>query len=501
MNFDLIDIDSSAYETASQRTRSAASALESAVEELQSATARATGSAGHGGGDTFADNYEAQANSILTGTGAMISALYGASAMFTDSGAAHASYESASAGRPVALPGPTAAPTVALNAATSIRGGTGDVPKGWQMVENWITGVWPDADINRLNGLASAWSSFADAVESARSGQLADSMSELAGYKSPDISPAQSTIDQLSDHLNSLASAARSTASDVREYARKVGDVRHEIEQDLIELAATIAGGGILAAVLTPITMGASDLIDAGIDAAELSVTGWRISNTLREVVMLALRLCRTGVRFGWKVQELAEEGTGAGRVAAKAATTLSKGAVSGGLIWGPSASFAQYAMTGKVNVLQNEEAAVGGGAAGGLLEGVAGAGSEALANNAAKAAEKVPERSLDTAEDRLATDGTEREGSAPTTSESSLAPEGAGTSGTHSSNSWKPNAIKVTGGAIGKAASLAGGNYVSLYISKKLSGTSMLIESAGDVAKNKLVVVWPEPLDAHAAG
>jgi hypothetical protein len=501
VNFDLIDIDSSAYEPAAQRTRSAAQSLESAIEDLQSAAAGAAGSAGHGGGDAFADNYQTQANGVLAGAGTLVSALYGASARFTESGAAHTHYEAASAGHSTSLPAAAPSPIVMVPAVTSIHGGTGGVPKGWQMVEDWVTEAWPDADTGRLHSLASAWASFADAIETARAGQLADSTSELAGYQSPDLPGAQETISQLSDHLNTLASAARGIASDVREYANNVDDARHEVENELIELAATIAGGGILSAILTPITMGASDLIDAGIDAAELSATGWRISNTLREVVMIALRLCRSGVQFGWRMQEVAEDGSGIARVGAKALTMGAKGAVSGTLIWGPSASFAQYAMTGRVNVLQNEEAAAVGGGFGGALEGTIGSGASILAKNAAKTGEAAPSKALETDEMSPAANATDHEPSAPTAAGSVSGSERGSATGAHSSKDWKPNAIKVTGGALGKAASLAGGNFASLYISKKLSGTSMLIESAGDIAKDRLVVVWPEPTGAHVAG
>lgn len=500
MSYDIINIDTSVYSLSADRVRAAAQRLESATDKLLGVMNSASSSAGNGAGARFAAEYEPQAAAALESAGTLISSLYAVSARFIDSGNTHEHTERLAAGQGSNAASPAAAPVVMIPQPPSISGGTGSTPTGWHFVEYLVTELWPDADTGRLSALASAWHEFGDVLAAARAVEIADVMAPFSGYLSPEIPAAHAVIDQLSDDVNAAASFAHDIGTGISGFVSQVTRTHSEVIDDLNELLLTIAGGMALSLILTPVTMGISDAVDAGVDAAELSATAYRISTALRELG--SLKWFRGGAKVVRGLVDLASDrDAGLGRVAAKLAIGSVKGAYSGALIWAPSSMFAQQVVTGRVDVGRTELAGVAGGFAGGTLEsGLSGLG-EVWAEVGTQSTKAATQSAVPGLEEDVA--GTAKAASeAP---EVKTEPSQAGArhlaGPEHRAASWVTSAknTKIAGGELtGKAVGAVGGSATALAIQKKLSWQSLIKDAAGEFTEDKVVIVWPEALAAH---
>lgn len=505
MSYDVINIDTSAYFTASGNARAAAKKLEDAADKLLAAASAASNSAGHGAGDDFANDYEPQAAAALENVGGLISSLYAVSARFADSGNIHETAELRAAGRSPQAEAATPAPLVIVPDPASIRGGTGAKPVGWQIVEGMVTEVWPDADAGRLSALTSAWHDFGDAVSDARALHVADLMSAFGGYLSPELPTAQSVVSQLGNELNTLAGQAHDIGHSVTGFINRFQSTHKQIEDTLTELLITLGVGSAIGGALTVVTAGLSDFAAGAADVAEIGSAAWRISNILRD--LRVLKYFQNAVKAVKTIDELPKAfDNGAARIGTKAAVGLAKGVFQGGVVWGPSAMVAEKVVTGRVNVAETEEVALFGGAGAGLAEGVVSGGFEVWAESGVKAAAKAAGsgvesgaeessaaagRSLDADGQRMVEDVQRSAGSARHL---------AGSQHAETSKFANSREIKlVMGDRAGKLAGAAAGTATSLTIENKLNSTNFLLGSGGDLVRNKIVVIFPEIAGAHA--
>lgn len=164
----------------------------------------------------------------------------------------------------------------------SAEGGHGDVPAWWHTIQAYVQGeLWPNGHQDQLHNAAGAWREAGASLRAAAF--LANSATPyLSTQKSPEIPAAVTNCNQTHDAMNSAADGCGVAAKACDDYAAAIDAAHHNIIHEMEVLGATVAVTEVIAAVLIPLTVGASEAVSKVVDVSRLAATGARIAEIIR---------------------------------------------------------------------------------------------------------------------------------------------------------------------------------------------------------------------------
>jgi HNH/ENDO VII superfamily nuclease len=178
---------------------------------------------------------------------------------------------------------PGAKPMFPVPAIPSAEGGHGDVPGWWHTIEAYVEGeVWPNGHQDKLRKAADAWRAAARDLRSAADLANDGVIASIRVQKSPEFPSAVDNCTKMRDSLKSVAEGFDAAGKSCSDYAQAIDDAHSKILHEMAELGLTIAVTEIVAAVLIPFTVGASEGVSKVVDVARLAATGARIANIIR---------------------------------------------------------------------------------------------------------------------------------------------------------------------------------------------------------------------------
>jgi hypothetical protein len=265
-----------------------------AVTRLAVALGGASGMAGSDtGGDEFARQYDA-ASGPLVRAGADLGESMGKLANLLNTSLINhqgADYGARIAGPPIGeIDTGDSDPndyteTVSPATPASARGGTGNQPGWWHWIASHMEGlVWPDADTDRLRSTGQSWLDAADVVEPA-AGFAQAAASELGLVKSPEITDAVTTCNDVRDQATALGGAYRQIGQACIDYGNAVDEHHRQVEDaiaDFIKWTIIIEGGS---AILSEI---GGEIWGQAIEAAKIASAAKKVVSILKPLVELA---------------------------------------------------------------------------------------------------------------------------------------------------------------------------------------------------------------------
>jgi hypothetical protein len=126
------------------------------------------------------------------------------------------------------MPGEFSAP-----ACPASLGGAVPPPFLWGMVQAFIPDVWPDGDPARLQAAATAWDTFATAINGI-AGEFAGPAGVIGAQQIPEGGDMTSAISELAQSLSQVASEAGKLSTQTREFADDVAHTQNAI-RDLLD--------------------------------------------------------------------------------------------------------------------------------------------------------------------------------------------------------------------------------------------------------------------------
>jgi hypothetical protein len=178
---------------------------------------------------------------------------------------------------------PDSVPVFRVPAVPSAEGGHGDVPAWWHTIQAYVQGeLWPNGHQGQLHEAAQAWRNAAAGLRAAAF--MANSATPyLQHQKSPEIPAATTSCNQTRDAVNFAAEGCDIAAKSCDDYASAIDEAHHKIVHEMEVLGGTVAVTEIVAAVLIPFTVGASEGVSKVVDVSRLVATGARIAEIIRE--------------------------------------------------------------------------------------------------------------------------------------------------------------------------------------------------------------------------
>lgn len=226
--------------------------------------------------------------------------------------------------------------------------GAKSAPSWWETIKDHVEGAaWPNGDPEKLRNAANTWntlgneiSDLAFQVDAPGYGQGAGDgpMGQVDSQVSPEIPDVMANLQKARDGLDDTATAFHAAGMACFNYAQNIDDVHNKISNEIIILAASTAAVEVAAAILVPITAGASEAVSKIVDVARLEETGRKIAVMIREFIALAetstfptVAAAAQAVSATARVESLA--GANVSLLAAEEAGLLS-GEVAGSLDW-----------------------------------------------------------------------------------------------------------------------------------------------------------------------
>lgn len=156
------------------------------------------------------------------------------------------------------------------------------MPAWWHTIQAYVQGeLWPNGHQDQLRGAAQAWRNAAAGLRAAAF--LANSATPyLADQKSPEIPAAIANCNKVRDAINTAAEGCGIAAKCCDDYASAIDAAHHRIVHEMEILGATVAVTEVVAAVLIPLTAGASEAVSKVVDVSRLTATGARIAEIIR---------------------------------------------------------------------------------------------------------------------------------------------------------------------------------------------------------------------------
>ncbi|AMU71413.1 GH-E family nuclease [Mycobacteroides abscessus] len=222
-------------------------------------------------------------------------------------------------------------------------------PGWWESIKDHVEGaVWPNGDPEKLRNAANTWNTLANEisdlafqVDAPGYGQSASGdgpMGQVDSQVSPEIPDVMANLQKARDGLDDTATAFHAAGMACFHYAQNIDDVHDKISNEIIMLAATVGIVEVAAAILVPITAGASEAASKIVDVARLEEAGRKIAVMIREFIALAetstfptVAAAAQAVSAAARVESLA--GANVSLLAAEEAGLLS-GEVAGSLDW-----------------------------------------------------------------------------------------------------------------------------------------------------------------------
>lgn len=179
---------------------------------------------------------------------------------------------------------PTAKPMFLVPAIPSAEGGHGDVPGWWHTIEAYVEGeMWPNGHQHQLNAAADAWRTAASELRAAADLANDSVIGSIRAQKSSEFPIAATNATLVRDSLKSVADGFDAAGKACSDYAHAIDQAHSQIEHEMAELGLTVAVTELVAAVLIPFTVGASEGVSKVVDVARLTATGARIATIIRE--------------------------------------------------------------------------------------------------------------------------------------------------------------------------------------------------------------------------
>jgi hypothetical protein len=171
----------------------------------------------------------------------------------------------------------------------SSQGAHDDVPEWWHTISAYVEGeVWPNGHQDQLHAAANAWRTGASGLRAAASMVNGGTSSlgviaPLMDQKSPEIPAVITSCTQTRDAMTSAADGFDAAAKACDDYAAAIDEAHSQILHEMVVLGATVVVTEVIAAVLIPFTLGASEAVSKVVDVSRLVATGARIATLVRE--------------------------------------------------------------------------------------------------------------------------------------------------------------------------------------------------------------------------
>ncbi|WP_157887696.1 TNT domain-containing protein [Frondihabitans sp. PAMC 28766] len=285
----LLDVEPEDFVTSSSSASSAARAAASAGSRLRSALSGSTQMAGSDpAGLKWAAQYDQVAADAVRGLDSLETVLGQVSAGLAVTGLNYATADWLSAGHSGYAPGysvPSLPGAICSSPPPSSAGGSrkSSIP-GFEYVANFIGEMWPDGDTGKLHAAKSAWGSFADDLDSIRSGDITRIKSGLDGNHTPELPTIDSTITSIGTAAGKLADEARNLATACGKLATEIDHVHQQTEQVLNSLVEQLAATAAVGIGLTIFTAGLSDGAAALAGGGEIAAAVARILGFIAEL-------------------------------------------------------------------------------------------------------------------------------------------------------------------------------------------------------------------------
>jgi hypothetical protein len=271
---------------ASVRT-GAAAAVNGLVGVLQ-------GSAGMAGTDNgahaWASQYDPLAKALMEASASVVNGAGKCSDLLAATAVNHHNADAQSAINPTDLwPPPTETPIFPTPSLPPAEGGHGDVPGWWHTISAYVEGeLWPNGHQDKLRVAHDAWQKGGRDLRAAA--QLvnggASSMGAIAplmDQQSPEFPAMLANCNLERDQMKSVADEYDLAAQACSDYAQAIDETHSKILHEMAVLGATVVVTEVVAAVLIPFTLGASEAVSKVVDVTRLTATGARIANIIRE--------------------------------------------------------------------------------------------------------------------------------------------------------------------------------------------------------------------------
>ncbi|MGH3724207.1 MAG: GH-E family nuclease [Mycobacterium sp.] len=171
-------------------------------------------------------------------------------------------------------------------------------PSWWESIKDHVEGAaWPNGDPEKLKNASNTWNTLANEisdlafqVDAPGYGQAAGDgpMGQVNSQVSPEIPDVMANLQKSRDGLDDTVTAFHAAGMACMHYAQNVDDIHNKISNEIIMLAATVAVAEVTAAILVPLTVGASEAVSKVVDLERLEETGRKIAVMIREFITLA---------------------------------------------------------------------------------------------------------------------------------------------------------------------------------------------------------------------
>ncbi|RKR73937.1 glycohydrolase toxin TNT-related protein [Frondihabitans australicus] len=285
----VLDVDAQDFVTSSSHAASVARAISQAGATLRGALSGDSQMAGSDPtGRKWAAQYDKVAADAISGIDSLETAFGQIAAGLSVTGLNYATADWLSAGKSGHAPGytvPSLPGEVCSAAPPSASGGTGscDIP-GWHYVADFIGDMWPDGDTGKLRHAKTAWSTFADTLDSIHGADIPRIISALDDTQTPEMPAIHSTVTTVKSSVSKLAQEARNLSSAAGQLADQIDHVHQQTEQELISLGEQLAATAAIGIGLTIFTAGLSDAAGALAGGGEIAVAVSRILGFIAEL-------------------------------------------------------------------------------------------------------------------------------------------------------------------------------------------------------------------------
>lgn len=183
---------------------------------------------------------------------------------------------------------PAAASDVCLATLPSAEGNAEGEPAWWSTIVSYLQGwTWPNGHQGQLRSASDAWREAGRGFRDAKRGLEGDAHSlgaiaPLMDQRSPEMNAVVATCNKAANSLSTVADGCDAAADMCAAYAKAIDEVHSKIEHEMVVLGATVAVTEAIAAILVPLTVGASEAVSKGIDVARITATAQRIIEILR---------------------------------------------------------------------------------------------------------------------------------------------------------------------------------------------------------------------------
>ncbi|MFA4080456.1 HNH/ENDO VII family nuclease [Mycobacteroides salmoniphilum] len=171
-------------------------------------------------------------------------------------------------------------------------------PSWWESIKDHVEGAaWPNGDPEKLRNASNTWNTLANEisdlafqVDAPGYGQAPGDgpMGQVDSQVSPEIPDVMANLQKARDGLDDTAAAFHAAGMACFHYAQNIDDVHNKIANEIIVLAASTVAIEVAAAILVPLTAGASEAASKVVDVARLEEAGRKIAVMIREFVAAA---------------------------------------------------------------------------------------------------------------------------------------------------------------------------------------------------------------------